>query len=195
MTLKEFINFYKNTFTPIYADTVAFLADKPAQIIIELENTFAHLTKYLDRDNATPVRNDNLTKAYNHLLRTTIDCYKMLWVEMDEQIEFFMGNDNSRKFAVNIPENEATTLWLNFKEKAKEARRQEMDGIGITPVDTIDAYKNTVAIGWEILKKCDQAKINSLKSFSLKYLIKQQWIGFIFGIVAGIIGNIIFSKF
>ncbi len=187
MTQNDLITFYNTTFLPVYADTVAFLADKPAQIIIELENAFAHQMKYLDTNNSKEIQEDNLNKAYNHLVRATIDCYKLLWVEMSEEIEIFMGDDKTRKFAVNMQENEAVTLWVDFRKKAQEARRQELDGIGKTPLDTISLYSETVAIGWTILKECDREKMKSLQKFNLKNFFLQQWIGLLVGIIGGLL--------
>ena len=187
MTQKDLITFYNTVFLPVYADTVAFLADKPAQIIIELENTFAHQMKYLDTNNTKEIREDNLTKAYNHLVRATIDCYKLLWVEMSEEIELFMGDDKTRKFTVNMKENEAVTLWVEFRENAQKARREELNGIGKTPLDTINLYSDTVEIGWKILKECDREKMKALQKFNLKNFLIQQWIGLVVGIVGGLL--------
>ena len=174
MTQQDLIDFYNDSFLPVYADTVAYIADKPAQIIIEIENTFSHMAQYLNANNSSEIQEENLNKAYNHLLRATIDCYKMLWVEMSKDIEVFMGNNNNRKYSVNLPENESMQLWLQFKDKAKEARRQELSGVGVTPLQTIDAYKETVEIGWAILNNCDREKLLSLKAFNWVNLVKQQ---------------------
>jgi len=191
MTQDQFINFYNSDFLPVYADTVAYLADKPAQIIIEIENTFSHIAQYLNNNNSDEVKNANIEKAYNHLLRATIDCYKILWVTMNNDIEVFMGNSNNRKFTVNLSENDAMNLWIKFKEKAQDARRKELSGVGITPLNTITAYKETVEIGWELLKNCDREKLSSLKKFNLINTIKEQWIGFILGIIGSALVTIV----
>lgn len=195
MNQKEFIDFYNNSFLPVYADTVAFIADKPAQIIIEIENTFSHITQYLNTANTLEIQTSNLEKAYNHLLRATIDCYKILWVAMSEEIEVFMGNNNSRKFSVNLSENEAMYLWMQFKTNAQEARRIELAGIGIQPEGAIEAYKKTIEIGWQLLKNCDREKLKALKTFSFKSLMKQQWIGFLVGVASSALVTYLFTVY
>lgn len=193
MTQQEFIDFYNNQFLPVYADTVAYLADKPAQIIIEIENTFSHLAQYLNTNNSKTIQDENIKKAYNHLLRATIDCYKILWVTMSNDIEIFMGNTNNRKFSVNMSENESMALWIKFKKKAQDARRQELNGVGVTPLNTIDAYKETVEIGWELLRNCDREKLTSLKEFNFMHVVKQHGIGFIFGVIGSTLVSFAFQ--
>ncbi len=39
----ELFEIYQKKFLPAWADLVAYRADKPAQILIEIENTFAHI--------------------------------------------------------------------------------------------------------------------------------------------------------
>ena len=43
MTINEYSDFYHNYFKPAYANLVAVIADKPQQIIFEIENSFSHL--------------------------------------------------------------------------------------------------------------------------------------------------------
>jgi hypothetical protein len=80
MTINEYSDFYHNFFKPAYADLVAIIADKPQQIIFEIENSFSHIMVYhsTDSDVAQNVKDENLVKAHNHLVRATMDCYKLL---------------------------------------------------------------------------------------------------------------------
>ena len=182
MQLKDFLEFYHNIFIPIYSDTVAYLADKPVQIIIEIENAFAHLIVYLDDDTDLKTKEDNLKKAYNHIARAALDSYKILWVKMSEDIDELVHDKTKRKFVTNIPERELMENFIIFKEKAKEARRIEIKNIGRDNIiKTINAYKEAIEAGWNILHNIDPDKLASYKKFTIKKMIREQWIGFLIG--------------
>lgn len=185
----KFVDFYLTTFRPIYADTIAFLADKPMQTLIEMENTFTHLMQSLVSDDLSDVQVENINKAYNHLVRATLDCYKMMWVEMDNQIALFLDKTSNGHLAVNLEYSDAVSTWKKFKESAREARRAEMTGVGISPLDAISKYGSTIEIGWQILAKCDRAKLKQVKSNNFISIIKQHGLGFLLGICASLVAT------
>ncbi len=80
MELDEVFEFYRTEFVPAYSDLVGYIGDKPQQIVIELENTFAHLSQYFNPSLDIHGKDKNLEKAHDHLVRVTLDCYKLLWV-------------------------------------------------------------------------------------------------------------------
>ena len=100
MNYNDFIKFYKEVFLPVYADVVIFLNDKPIQILVEIENIFSHLMIFFDKKNPRDERIDNLNKAYNHLLRVTLDSYKILWVEISKFIDSLVSDEEKRKFVI-----------------------------------------------------------------------------------------------
>lgn len=191
MSLDEFTNFHNKVFLPAYSDLVAFIADKPQQIIFEIENTFSHLMVY--HTNLTPtISNDNLRKAHNHLIRATMDCYKMLWTEMSNNLDLIF-KENNALLIFNANENDIMKLWIDFKNKAKEARNEELKNVGVDFMKAIELYKEAVDIGNNIFNKYDNIKHSKVKKFNFKTLFNQQWIGFIFGILAGISANYLWS--
>lgn len=185
LRLKDVILFYTDVFIPVYSDTVAYIADKPIQIIVELENAFAHIMVYLDDTNSPKIKEDNLKKAYNHLSRAATDCYKILWVKMSDDIDEIAKDEYKRKFVVNMPEHLFLKKWVTFKESAKKARNKEISKIGQNDItEVIESYKDAVTTGWDMLKSIDTDKINTYKRFSIINFIKQQWIGIITGVIA-----------
>jgi len=193
MDIDKFLEFYKNKFIPVYADLVAFIADKPIQIIIEVENSFAHLTIFLDKTNPKDIQIENLNKAYNHLLRASLDCYKLLWIEMSKDIDIILKDENKRKFTTNMPEIEILQLYTQFKEKAKIARKKELQTIGLNNQEVLNEYKETIEIGWKILHSIDKEKLESYSTFNIKNILKTQWIGFIIGIISSITASILWN--
>lgn len=195
MTLKEYMTFYHNTFKPAYADLVAIIADKPQQIIFEIENSYSHLMVYLS-DDATPsdeIKQSNLTKAFNHLVRATIDCYKILWTEISEFLDNIMKEKVTRSFAFNENEAQILHIWNEFKKKAQKARQEEMNSVGIDHSQTILLYKEAVNEGKALLDKFDYEKFKQVKKFDFVNLVKNQSLGFVLGIVASIIATWIVS--
>ncbi len=185
LRLEDLILFYRDVFIPVYSDTVGYIADKPIQIIVEIENAFAHIMVYLDDANSPKIKEDNLKKAYNHLLRASMDCYKILWVKMSDDIDKIAKDEYKRKFVVNMPEHLFLKKWATFKENAKKARNKEINKIGQNDtIEVVESYKEAVAAGWDMLKSIDIDKINTYRRFSIINFIKQQWIGIITGIIA-----------
>lgn len=80
MDITVVFNFYRETFLPAYSDVVGTIVKKPKQIQTELENTLAHIAQYFNPNLNADTRENNAKKAYDHLQRATLDCYKILWV-------------------------------------------------------------------------------------------------------------------
>jgi len=85
-SFEELVSLYKEWFKPAYADLAAYIAKKPENFLTEIENTFSHLMIALDNSEAENIRKDNIKKACNHLARATLDCYKILWIELEKDI-------------------------------------------------------------------------------------------------------------
>ncbi len=122
---KELVDLYENIFKPAYADLVAYIGDKPIDILIEIENTLSHIFVALNDNEQEEIRKSNIEKAYNHLIRATLDCYKLLWVKLNEDIDRIF-EIKTKRLALNISEYELIKLRNSFKEKAKEARKAEL---------------------------------------------------------------------
>lgn len=192
MTLKEYLDFYHNTFLPIYADTVALLADKPRQLVIEQENSLSHLTQYL-KDNKDI---DNLKKAKGHLERAALDAYKISWVHIKRKIEKFTNLDtNQLALAFNISEDEVNKMINEFDVLIREARTLEMNNIGQKDEQAIEKYAQAVKIGYQLLEYADIKKYNLWNKFRIINVIKNQYICFGMGILSSLAATYIYIMF
>lgn len=181
LDLSELFKAY-NRFKDAYADLVAYIQDKPLEILVEVENAFSHLMVALESPEAEEAR-VNLSKAVSHLQRATLDCYKLLWVRLGEDLESLL-RDQKKRLALSVKEQEFWSKWEKFKEKSREARKLEIDNVGVNPLASIEAYQEACDIAWSILERVDEAKYSEVKKFALKSKIWEL-------VVSGLIGALL----
>ncbi|MDO9517890.1 MAG: hypothetical protein Q7J10_07575 [Methanosarcinaceae archaeon] len=155
--------------------------------MIELENTLAHISQLYNHKLNYHDENVNLEKAYDHLIRATLDCYKLLWVHIYEQLKVIEKNESNRKLGLNISEAEFRTKLQTLRKMAQEARGIEMSLVGVEPIASLDKYKEVVKFGYELIDTIDENKIQEIKSLKTFISTKE----FITGIVAGILTGLI----
>ena len=195
MDTEEVFEFYRTEFVPAYSDLVGYIGDKPRQILIELENTFAHISQYFNPELNIQDKNKNLAKAYDHLIRATLDCYKLLWVTMHEQLEDIEKDESKRKLGLNISETEFRTKFQEIKKLAQEARRIEMTSVGLAPIAALNKYKEVVKDGYELIDTIDENKMQEIKSLKIFVSTKEFIIGIAVGILAGLISGYLLHLF
>ena len=199
----ELHSIFKIQFRGAYADLVSYLADKPQQVLIELENTLAHIMQSVDPDHNDNVRSENINKAKAHLLRATLDCYKLLWVELKREINHIYSDPDKLKFALNMSEGEFLSLRERFVKKANEARKKEIECVGISPTESLQLYAEAVHIGWNLVKAIDYRKVDDLKKFKNKYKFRLSLatllftiiLSFAVGVVSSLIANGLYEKY
>jgi hypothetical protein len=192
MDIKELVDYYYQKFIPAYADAVASLGDKPVQLLVEQENTLAHLIAYLENSSDEA----NLKKASAHLERATLDCYKIIWIEYKEKLKFFISLDNSNlALAFNSNESEVLKKIQKIDLLAKEARELESINIGKNSTLALDKYIEVVLLEKELLDSVDLKKASSYNKFKLSHLIKDHSFGFILGILGGLATSYIWERF
>jgi len=108
MDINTVFKFYKDEFIPAYSDLVGYMGDKPQQVLIELENVLSHISQYFNPEINPEKVEINLHKAYDHLHRVTLDCYKLLWVIIHEQLKIIDDDNSLRKLSLNISEGDFT---------------------------------------------------------------------------------------
>lgn len=163
MPLRKLVDFYRTSYFPIYSDLVGYLGDKPRQVLVETENLLTHIICFIDEDLSSDKRDENLRKAYNHLVRVTIDCYKILWVAVRDDI--LEVEAIQEQLAQNgMSQSQFFAYKQRFKELSKEARRVEMENIGSTPEACIEAYGKVIEYGWSIIGEAKKRIINSQPS-------------------------------
>ncbi len=161
----DFLESYE-VFKSAYADLVAYIQDKPLEVLVEIENAFSHIAVALSAPNSEVGRR-NLDKAVSHLQRATLDCYKLLWVKLGEDVELIL-RDEKKRVAVTMETGKLWKLWESFKKKSLEARKLEMEHVGRNPLAAVDAYREACALAWEILESVDEAKHIEVKKLYFK---------------------------
>ncbi len=193
MSLEELQHYYYRNFVPAYADAVASLGDKPVQLLVEQENTLAHLMAHLAEDRGN---DQNLHRAKAHLERATLDCYKIIWVVYKEKLEYFIKLDNSNlALAFNSHENEVIKKIQKIDRLAKEARELESMNIGQNSTLALQKYMEVVELEKALLDQVDLKKAHSYNRFKFIYLLKDQAIGIVLGILVGLATNYIWERF
>jgi hypothetical protein len=191
-SLKKFNNLYNNKFLKVYGDLTAFIGSKPEQILIEEENINAHLVVYLsNQDNK--LGKENLEKAYNHLLRCSLDASKILWIEMKKFLDKEFTNFQDAKYYFNISELEINKKYSEFLHAGKVARRSELENIGKDPEKCIDHYYEAISIAWAIIKEFDPIKKQSYKKFKFINSCKENWLNMLISFIAGILSTLVVS--
>ena len=189
MDIEEVFEFYRTEFVPAYSDLVGYIGNKPQQLVIELENTFTHTSQYFNPELDIQDRDKNLAKAYDHLVRATLDCYKLLWVTMHEQLKAIEEDKAKRKLGLNISEAGFLTKFQKIKKLAQEARRIEMTSVGLSPMESLDKYKEVVKYSYELIDTIDENKMQEIKSLKRFVSTKEFMIGTAVGILAGLISG------
>jgi len=193
-SFEELVSLYKEWFKPAYADLVAYIAKKPENILTEIENTFSHLMIALDNSEDENIRKDNLKKAHNHLARATLDCYKILWIELEKDINSIYHSD-AKRLALTISETEFLKLKKQFKDAILKARKMEHHYIGKDPLKAVPYYIEAIEIGKQIIDSLDKNKENLAKKYTFKSFLKYEvLVGFLLGIITGLIANWLYSK-
>ena len=194
MDVEEVFKFYRTEFVPAYSDLVGYIGDKPRQMVIELENTFVHISQYFNPELGIQDKNKNLAKAYDHLVRATLDCYKLLWVTMHEQLKDIEKDESKRKLGLNISETEFRTKFQKIKKLAQEARRIEMTSVGLEPITALDKYKEVVKDGYELIDTIDETKMQEIKSLKRFVSTKEFIVGILAGLISGYLLHLLIAS-
>ena len=189
--IDELFEFYRKECVPAYSDVVGYLAERPEQFMIEIENSFSHVAQYFNPELKQEDRDINISKARDHLMRVTLDCYKLLWIVINQDLEEVHGDSFKRQFCVNLPQNEFSLKFQEFKKLAQKARNLETSSVGIDPLKALDAYKETIAFGQDLLDKIDHEKIENSKSIRRFISTKEFALGITTGFISGFLSSLL----
>ncbi len=118
--------YYSQRIAPVYSYLVALKGQKPLQVLVEIENTFAHMAQACQGKQVK----ENIERAHNHLHRLETDLYKLLFVELLNKLKDNRINDNQ------------------FVNLARDAREAELKSIGSNDHrKVISAYHSAVNKG------------------------------------------------
>jgi len=190
MTEDDVFKFYRDIFQAIYSDLVAATQSKPTQILIEIENAMTHLSSAKVHDDLAM---DNCKKAKGHLMRASLDCAKMLWIEKSKQIRSFTNDRDLKRYCINCSEAEFSKLIQSANSLAREARTHEIKNVGIAPLTSIEQYYEAAKALDKALNVCDYEKLASFKQFQLVHWIKHHAVSLFVGLVSGVIVTWIFQ--
>ena len=191
-SLDELFDFYREECVPAYSDVVGYLAERPEQFLIEIENSFSHIAQYFNPELEQEDREKNISKAKDHLIRITLDSYKLLWILIDQDLEEIHGDSFKRQFCVNLPQTEFALQFQEFKKLAQKARNLETSSVGVEPLKALEAYKETIALGRCLLDKVDPEKIENSKSIRRFVSTREFIIGLTTGFISGVLVNWLF---
>lgn len=193
--LEDLFHFYRDDFLRAYADVVAYLADKPKQVLLEIENAFSHTTQAFNPKLYGDQKLENIRKAKNHLARATLDSYKLTWVEMDSRIKKLNNNENMRRYCVNMPEHEFLKKYSEFKDALRAARLEELKQVGVDPLASLEKYEKALQLGKEVEMYIDDSKIYQFNHFKNILNAKVHVISFLLGVIASIVGGYMYVHF
>jgi len=192
MNLDRIQKYYFDTFIPAYADAVVMLGDKPVQLLVEQENTLAHIMAHLSESDDEK----NLYRAMAHLERATLDCYKIIWVESKQKLEYFIKLDNTNlALAFNKNESEVLDKIKKIDSLAKEARALESMNIGKNNTKALEKYIEVVELERDLLDSVDIKKASSYNKFKFSHILKEQALGIVLGLIIGLVTNYIWDRF
>jgi hypothetical protein len=192
-SIESFTQYYRETFVPAYSDVTSYLLAKPESILLGIENTFSHIAQFLDSSKDESIGKDNLKKAYHHLERATLDCYKILWVRMQNDLQEILIDQEMRKFCVNTSESDFLKKYDEFIKRIRDARIYELNNVGADISTTVDHYKRAIECGNSLCSLVDHIKIQDYKETRKKWLKKITIKDVLVGVVGAIIGAILWE--
>jgi len=197
MPIVDLFRYYNDIFIPIYAEVVARRQAKPRQIANEIENAFSHLTSYHLSD-CDLDKKSNLNKAIGHIQRATLDCQKILWLTLITDAAYLEKGDGLLEHASNVSLDTAVAQYKLIQKLGIEARFIESQNTGISLAVRLEFYQNAIEQHKKFDDMIDIVKArmfaNRQKKFSLKQFAINNAVGFMIGVVAGIIGNYFYAK-
>ena len=142
--LFELFDMYKTHFIPIYDDLIILVENKADTISMQLENILSHILVCFDKSSDDKVIIDNIRKAKNHLIRATLDAYKIcchyIKLLLDSEAKF----NDSKEYVKD---------YIEFLGKYRDARKTERDDVGINPIESIKKYKEAHEFGIKLIEK------------------------------------------
>ncbi len=194
ISIEEYNDLINNYFLVSYADCIAYLGQKPIEVLIEIESAFMHFSVY-SNEKESEIKEENLQKAYNHIVRATLDCQKLIWLKMHELIEGLYMDTSMRKYCVNESEQTLVSKCNTFFDLAKKARKDEINNVGKSPLISIESYHRLLEIGDDILNSIDLDKKESFIKYSKLLYLRENIVQLLISFIAGVAATGVFILF
>ena len=199
-TIQVVVDYYHNFFVPAYADLVAFLGDKPVQVLVEIENYNSHMMRAMEDGSADGVISSNLKKAKGHLQRGTLDCYKLLFVHINRQINQYF--DGFEKIDIDIALGHTNFHQLfqqrqEFIQIIRQSRTTEMQNVGVNIEGTIESYRSAVNNGFDLVELLsnEYPQFERVKKYFFIKQLQANWGGYVISAILGVVVTLIVSYF
>jgi hypothetical protein len=183
-------NYLLNDFNPIYADLVALLGEKPVDVVLQIEAAFVHLAVASSNGD---IAVDNYNKALSHLQRAALDVVKLLWLHKKKELSYVIEDRDIRSFCVNTSESEFLEQYSRAEKLAQEARRVEISAVGVNPGASVEAYYEAAIAFDNALQLVDYGKVKKFKQYRWRYILRKHVVGFVYGVVAGVVATYIYQ--
>jgi len=123
---------------------------------VEIENFNSHLIKALEGTESQV----NLSRAKTHLQRGALDCYKLLFVEINARIKNYVQSLSVTdvEFALGPVYRQSLAQWQEFSNEIRQARRKEVASTGTDKLEeAIGNYRSAVEHGFLLLQQIADA--------------------------------------
>ncbi len=193
MEINELYSLYEEHFVPAYADLTIFTLKKYEEVMNGIHDAFFHVMQSFNDKTDPEVQNGNVKKAYDHILRSTLDCYKIMWVELKTKLDAVYLDPEKRTYCFCLPVDEVISQYDVFQERSKEARKIEIENVGVSQLASLESWKGAISKGLELYEGIDWVKIESLERDRIKWRSKETLIGFLIGIASSTVAAIIWA--
>lgn len=187
--LLDLFKYYREEFIPAYADLAVYLGAKPDETLLEIENILSHVARCFDpaQDEITKLK--NVEKAKRHLERATLDCVKIIWVDISETLDSVNNDETLRRYCVNMPEHEFAKKYMEYQDLLTQARLTEMNSVGVSPLESVYEYKRALELGKYLIRNIDNSKVKHFKEYRKIIMLKTHFISFLLGFVASLLAT------
>lgn len=185
----EVYKFYNETFKYLYADLVAIIGEKSEQVSFELQSCLSHLV-VAKTTTCSETALKNYDKAHGHLVRASLDCAKLIWIELRQRARNFSGDADLMRLGHNSSMDNCYALLKESEDFAKKARRAEVENTGVNPESTIILWYQSIEALNKFLALFVESKVNTVKEVRKTKVSKDRlWdamISFIVGVIVTI---------
>ena len=182
-TEEELWQYYQERFKRVYADLVAVTGNKPYQISFEIEAMTSHVGVAKTNADAQIVKT-NLQKAGGHLERASLDAAKILWLVYRERLQPMLEDKFVKKFCTVVPEHEFVARYERAESLARNARKTEIENVGISPRESVDHYYEAANEFRNLLDLVNVDRIDSIRKFRWAYVIRNHAVSFVMGLLS-----------
>tara|TARA_R110000751_G_scaffold35094_1_gene86567 strand:- start:707 stop:1378 length:672 start_codon:yes stop_codon:yes gene_type:complete len=187
---EDVYRFYNEVFKLLYADLVAVTAQKSEQVSFELQACLDHIV-VAQTCNDTAISEDNFRKAHGHLVRASLDCAKLLWIELKNRAKVFLDDKEVMELAHNSSMDKCYSTYKEAEDLSKEARRLESQNSGISPEDTIDIWYKAIEALNRFIEMFVESKVTSVKKVRKNKALKDRIVDILISFIVGTIVTVL----